>query len=60
MYRDWVDAAGVAREYFYTWQNFYAIELGVASPAQASAIMDRADALYAGLRAQFNVTAEEL
>jgi hypothetical protein len=60
MYRDWVDATGRARTYFYTWQNFYAVELGVASPAQASAIMGRADALYAGLRAQFNVTAEAL
>ena len=60
MYRDWVDATGRPRTYFYTWQNFYAIELGVASPAQASAIMDTADALYAGLRTQFNVTAEEL
>ena len=60
MYRDWVDATGRARTYFYTWQNFYAVELGVASPAQAGAIMDRADALYAGLRAQFNVSAEAL
>ena len=60
MYRDWVDITGRARTYFYTWQNFYAVELGVASPAQASAIMDRADALYAGLRAQFNVSAEAL
>jgi hypothetical protein len=60
MYRDWVDTTGRARTYFYTWQNFYAVELGVASAAQASAIMDRAEGLYAGLRAQFNVTAEEL
>jgi hypothetical protein len=60
MYRDWIDATGKPRTYFYTWQNFYAIELGVASPAQASAIVDSADALYAGLRTQFNVTAEEL
>ena len=60
MYRDWVDATGRARTYFYTWQNFYAVELGVASPAQASAIMGRADSLYAGLRAQYNVTADEL
>jgi hypothetical protein len=60
MFRDWIDATGKPRTYFYTWQNFYAIELGVASPAQASAIMATADALYAGLRTQFNVTAEEL
>jgi hypothetical protein len=60
MYRDWVDATGRPRTYFYTWQNFYAIELGVASPAQASAIMGTADALYAGLRARLNVTAEQL
>ena len=60
MYRDWVDATGRARTYFYTWQNFYAVELGVASPTQASAIMDTADTLYAGLRAHYNVTAEAL
>ena len=60
MYRDWVDATGRPRTYFYTWQNFFAIEAGVASAAQAGAIMDRADALYAGLRARFNVTAEQL
>jgi hypothetical protein len=60
MYRDWVDTTGRPRTYFYTWQNFYAVEMGVASPAQASAIMARADALYAGLRAQFNVTEDEL
>jgi hypothetical protein len=60
MYRDWVDATGRPRTYFYTWQNFYAVEAGVASPAQASAIMASADALYAGLRARLNVTAEAL
>jgi hypothetical protein len=60
MYRDWIDATGKPRTYFYTWQNFYAIELGVASPAQATVIMDTADALYAGLRSQFNVTDEQL
>ena len=60
MYRDWVDATGRPRTYFYTWQNFYAVEAGVASAAQASAVMASADALYAGLRARLNVSAEAL
>ena len=55
-FHDWVDATGRARSYFYVWQNFFAIEAGIASEAQGIAIIKSADALYAQVRAKYNVT----
>jgi hypothetical protein len=56
LYHDWVDVNNVTRSYFYTWQNFAAIEFGIASPAQATTILATADRLYAGIREKYNVS----
>lgn len=60
MYHDWVDISGAARSYFYTWQNFVAIEFGIASTSQAQVIMATADKLYADIHQQYNVSEQQL
>jgi len=60
MYHDWVDVKGIKRNYFYVWNNFLAIEFGIASPTQASQILTTADNLYANIRNKFNVTEQQL
>lgn len=60
LYADWVDATGRARQYAYVWQQFAAIEFGVANASQAAAIVARVDALYAQIRAAYNLTEAQL
>ena len=59
-YSDWVDIQGNARKYLYVWQQFAAIEFGVANSTQAAAILASADALYADVRAAYNKTEAQL
>jgi hypothetical protein len=59
-YHDWVDKQGNRRSYFYTWQQFAAIEFGIASQAQANLIMTTRDRLYASIEQQYNLTAGSL
>jgi Flp pilus assembly pilin Flp len=59
-YRDWVDASNVSRTYVYVWQQFAAIEFGIANASQAAAIIASVDALYAEVRAAYNKSAAEL
>ena len=59
-YKDWVDVTGRGRQYFYVWHQFYAIEVGIADAAHAAAILLSADALYARVHADYNVSAAAL
>lgn len=60
MYRDWVDRSGKPRTYFYLWQQYAAIEFGLAINDQAKRIMDTADTLYAQVAQQYNVSSAAL
>ena len=59
-FADWEDASGARRTYVYAWQQFAAIEFGIANASQAAAILASVDALYAEVRGAYNKTAAEL
>lgn len=59
-YRDWVDVDGTPRTYLYLWQQYAAIEFGIANASQAATILDTIDAAYAQVAAAHNVSADAL
>jgi hypothetical protein len=59
-YRDWVDVDGVPRTYLYLWQQYVAIEFGIANASQAATILASVDGGYARVAADFNVSAADL
>ena len=55
-YIDWIDTSGKQREYFYVDTAFVAIFAGIASPTQASALLDHYDSRLAEIYESYNVT----
>jgi hypothetical protein len=56
-YTDWIDVQGVGRSFFYTDISFIAIFAGIASPAQASAMISHYDTRLADIYAEGGIPA---
>jgi hypothetical protein len=56
VFSDWVDSAGRARNYFYTWHNLIAVTSGIANDSQAASIMGSLAAERSRLEQQFNLS----
>ena len=55
LYSDWVDDQGTPRNYVYLWQQYLAIEFGIADGARAAAMLEAIEAQYAAVAAAFGV-----
>jgi len=60
LYSDWADVSGARRNYAYLWQQYLAIEFGIADPPRAAAMLATIDARYAALAAAFSVPRSHL